>query len=325
MLIDCAHYDQGRRAHEGDLSIDEAARRAREHDGFVWLNLRDPDQEQMTKLEDAFSLHELAVEDAEHAHQRPKLEDYDGHYFIVLRPARYNDEREVVEFGETHVFIGPGYVIAIQHGEVGDLHGVREGLEQRPELLHLGPAAVVWGILDRVVDEYAPVADGIQNDIEEVERSVFIERDKGDPTTRIYFLKREVVDFYRAVHPLLAPLDSLESGGLIEIDPKLQRYLRDVNDHVKRLHEEIIVQRDQLDTALTANVALTTVMQNDVVRKISGWAAIIAIPTFIASVYGMNFDHMPELHWRLGYPAALAFMFVTALGLYRYFKHVRWL
>jgi magnesium transporter len=324
MIVDCAHYSDGARQHDRPLSPEDAAEIAKGDGDFVWLGLRDPDGEEMERVAAAFDLPELAVEDARHAHQRPKLEDYeDNRYFVVLRSARYDDDREEVEFGEVHMFIGPGYVIAIRQGEASELASARERLEARPDLLKMGPASAVWAILDKVVDDYRPVADGIENDIEEVEEDVFARR--GDPTQRIYFLKREVIEFHRAVFPLLGPLQSLERGAFPRIDPKLQSFFRDVADHARRVDEMVMSQRELLTSVLEANLALLSVRQNEVIRGISAWAAIIAVPTFIASVYGMNFEYMPELDSRLGYPLALLGMAACVVALHRFFKRIQWL
>jgi magnesium transporter len=325
MIVDCAHYRDGRRQHEHVMSIEEAAEHAGGEPGdFVWVGLHEPSDEEMEEVARGFGLHELAVEDAERAHQRPKIEDYDDSYFLVLKTARYHDESETVHFGEIDVFAGPGYVVSVRHGEGTELRGARRRLEERPDLLKAGPAAVVWAILDQVVDDYLPVAEGIDDDIEEVEQAVFDEQAEA-PTQRIYFLKREVIEFHRAVWPLLAPLDRIESGAIANVDPELVRYFRDVGDHARRIDETVNSQRELLTSVLEANLALVSVGQNEVVKKISSWAAIIAVPTFIASVYGMNFDHMPELHQRVGYPLSLAAMAISVTVLYRFFRRVGWL
>ena len=322
-IVDCAHYRDGVRQHEGPLSIERAASAARGDGDFVWLGLLEPGDDEMDAVAKAFGLPELAVEDAEDAHQRPKLEDYEDSYFVVLRPARYDDAKELVEFGEIHLFIGPGYVITVRHGAASELKPARERLEERPDLVRQGPAAAVWAVLDKVVDDYLPVVAGIENDIEEVEDEVF--KQEGNPTQRIYFLKREVIEFHRAAAPLLSPLEQLERGAFPEVGPELQSFFRDVADHARRVDEEVLGQRELLTSVLEANLALQSVRQNEVVRQISAWAAIIALPTFIASVYGMNFEYMPELDSRLGYPLALAVMVVFVLILHRFFRQIHWL
>jgi magnesium transporter len=323
VIVDCAHYREGKRQNEGPLPLEEAADYCVGGGEFVWLGLKDPSDEELERVGAMFDLHALALEDAAHAHQRPKLEDYEGSLFIVLRTARYDDAKEAVDFGEIHLFVGSGYVITVRRGEASELAPARRRMEQRPELLESGPAAVVWAIVDKVVDDYAPVVAGIENDIEEVEQEIFQER--SDATQRIYFLKREVIEFHRAVAPLLAPLEGLEYGARIEVTDELRRYFRDVHDHARRVDEQVLGQRELLTSILEANLALLGVQQNAVVRAISAWAAIIAVPTFLASIWGMNFEHMPELDTSWGYPLALAMMLVAVVLLYRFFKRIEWL
>jgi magnesium transporter len=326
MIVDCAHYINGERQNKGQLPLEVAATcvSGGEPGEFVWLGLLEPTHDELHQVAERFGLHELAVEDAEVAHQRPKLEDYDGSYFIVLKTARYDEQAEQVHFGEVHVFAAADYVIAVRHGEGSELGPARKRLEERPELLRQGTPSVVWAILDQVVDDYHPVAQGIEDDIEEVEAQVFGEGDQ--PTERIYFLKREVIEFHRAVNPLLVPLERLETGGVSRlIDDELRRFFRDVADHARRLDEQVNSQRELLTSALEANLALVSVRQNDVIKEISSWAAIITVPTFIASVYGMNFQHMPELRWRIGYPLSLVTMVAAVFFLYRFFKRIGWL
>ncbi|MGH2941760.1 MAG: magnesium/cobalt transporter CorA [Solirubrobacteraceae bacterium] len=322
MIVDCAHYKDGARQHKGPLPLDEAAGR-RGDGGFVWVGLHDPDPEELREAAERFDLPKLAVEDAMQAHQRPKIEDYDDGYFLVVHSARYLDDVEEVEFGEIHVFTGPSYVIVLRHGAASDLRDARERLEEQSELLREGPAAAVWAIMDKIVDDYEPVMAGLENDVEEVEVSVFSERT--DETRRIYFLRRELAEFYRAVHPLLQPLEQLISSEHPEISSLLREHVRDVADHVKRVEDAITTQRELLTSVLQANLAVISVQQNDVVKKISGWAAIITVPTLIASVYGMNFDHMPELQWRYGYPAALMVMVLVGFVLHRVLRRAGWL
>ena len=322
MIVDCAHYKDGKRSHEGTLDIAEAARHAKVEDEFVWLGLADPTPEELREVGEQFDLHELALEDARESHQRPKLEDYDDSLFVVLRTARYDDEAETVHFGEIHLFVGGSYVIAVRHGEASELRTARARLEERPELVRLGPASVAWAVLDKVVDDYEPVAAGLEDDIEEVETAVFDE--ETEPTQRIYFLKREVIEFHRSVWPLLGPLEALEHGAY-RVPEELRSYFRDVGDHARRVYEQVSAQRELLTSVLEANLALVSVRQNEVVKKISAYAAVIAVPTFIASVYGMNFQHMPELDWRAGYPLVLLLMAVLVGGLVTFFRRVKWL
>lgn len=323
MIRDCAHYKEGARQNDAPLGIEEAAERRRADGGFVWLGLQDPGPDELREVAERFDLPSLAVEDAMQAHQRPKIEDYESGYFLVVHTARYIDDDELVEFGEVHVFTGDGYVIVVRHGTASALQSARERLEANTELLREGPAAAVWAVLDKIVDDYEPVMAGLENDVEEVEVDVFGERT--DETKRIYFLRRELAEFYRAVHPLLAPLDLLVSAEHPDVSPLLREHLRDVTDHVKRVEDAIMTQRELLTSILQANLAVISVQQNDVVKKISGWAAIITVPTFIASVYGMNFDTMPELRWHYGYYATLLAMVVIGVVLHRVLRRAGWL
>ncbi|CAN5495319.1 magnesium/cobalt transporter CorA [soil metagenome] len=324
VIVDCAHYADGKRQHEGKLELSEAAGRCGEgEDHFVWLGLHEPSEEELAEVGRAFDLHELALEDAADAHQRPKIERYDHSLFVVLRTARYVDAEEEVEFGEISVFVGANYVIAVRRGAASELGDARVRLEERPDLLRQGPGSAVWAIADKVVDDYEPVVAGIENDIEEVEHQIFGSGE--DATARIYFLKREVIEFHRATFPLLSPLQSLENGVFPQVSSELRTYFRDIADHARRTDEQVSSQRELLTSVLEANLALLGVQQNAVVRSISAWAAIIAVPTFLASIWGMNFTHMPELDQSWAYPAALILMVTAVLVLFTFFRRIRWL
>lgn len=324
VIVDCAHYREGRRQGEGLLSLAEAASTCDERHGFIWLGLFEPAPEELRTVQDRFGLHELAVEDAQSFHLRPKIERYDDDViFVVLRTARYDEAREEVDFGEISIFLGDSFAITVRQGAASDLHSARLRCEPQTDLLNEGTGAVLWAVLDQVVDDYAPVVEALERDIEEVEATVFA----GDvaATERIYFLRREVTDFYRAIHPLLGPIDALERGSSPIAGPQLRQYFRDVNDHLKLVNEEVVVQRELLTTVLEANLAVISVQQNEIVRKISGWAAIVTVPTLIASIYGMNFEHMPERDWSLGYPLVIVLMLILAGSLYGFLRHIRWL
>ena len=263
-----------------------------------------------------------------HAHQRAKLERYGDTTFMVLRPARYVDESETVEFGEVHVFAGPRFVVTLRHGSSPDLHEVRRSLEARPDLLARGPVAVVHAIMDRVVDDYAPVVSGIENDIDEIVDQVFGEGT--DSPKRTYELTREVIAFQRAIKPLVPMLGELMEEPGVEDDER--RYLRDVQDHALRLEEQVDGFRTLLDNVLRVNLTLETKAlseashaQTEEVKRISGWAAILFAPTLVGTVYGMNFDHMPELDWRLGYPFAIGLMLAFSATLYAVFRRRGWI
>jgi magnesium transporter len=299
MIVDCAHYVLGTRQEDGGMTLEEAAARRRSGGSFVWIELHEPGEEVMLELCRHFGLHELAVEDAARAHQRPKVEAYDDFYFLVFRTARYDEEAGEVRFGEVELFVGRGYVIAVRHGPTGELAQVRRRLEDRRELLKAGPAAVVWGILDAVVDDYRPVVEGLERDIDAVEHAVFVGAE--DATERIYFLKQEVADLYRTVHPLLEPLDQLERGAFAQVAPALTRYFRDINDHVRRIHEEVLAQRDELSTALAANVSLINLRQNhiaarqnEIVKQLTLLAGVFLPLTFVTGFFGQNFGWLAD-------------------------------
>jgi magnesium transporter len=337
VLVNNAVYLEGERTADPH-SLDDTYRIVRESGGMAWIGLYRPQLDEIQSVAREFDLHELAVEDAIAAHQRPKLERYGTTLFTVLRPARYLDESEEVEFGELHVFTGTDFVVTIRHAETPDLSQVRKRLEKTPELLKLGPEAVLYAILDQVVDEYGPVMAGLENDIDEIEDQLF----KGDPkvSRRIYELSREVIEFQRATHPILEILSALEEGfDKYEVDLELRRRLRDVKDHAIRIVERGDGFRALLQNALTVQTTLVSqqqneemrtlteasLAQNEEVKKISSWAAILFAPTLVGTVYGMNFKHMPELNWFYGYPAALGLMVATSTILYTVFKRRRWL
>jgi magnesium transporter len=336
-IVNNAVYVSGERSAD-PKSLEETYEVLRERKGMAWIGLYRPNVEEIRSVAREFGLHELAVEDAIAAHQRPKIERYGTTLFTVLRPAHYLDETEKVEFGELHIFTGRDFVVTIRHAETPDLALVRKRLEQSPELLKLGPEAILYAILDQVVDEYAPVVAGLENDIDEIEDQLF----NSDPSVsrRIYDLSREVIEFQRATHPLLGILSALEDGfDKYEVDIELQRKLRDVTDHAIRIIERADAFRILLQSALTVNSTLVSqqqneemrsltvasLAQNEEVKKISAWAAILFAPTLVGTIYGMNFDHMPELHWFYGYPLAVALMIFTSTTLYFVFKRRSWL
>ena len=330
-LVDSAIYVDGRRLHSPRTLADTYRMFRDEPRSMAWIGLYRPSEEQLLSLARQFALHELAVEDAIVAHQRPKLERYGDTLFVVLRPARYLDDAEEVDFGELHVFVGRDFVITVRHSETPDLAVVRRRMESDPGLLARGPEAVLYAILDAVVDGYAPVVAGLQNDIDEIETEVF--RGEASVSRRIYELSREVVEFQRAARPLLRILDALVAGFEKHgIDEELRSYLRDVTDHATTVAERVDSFRQMLQDILTVNATLVTQAQNEEmkaqneeVKKISAWAAILFAPTLIGTIYGMNFRRMPELHWYYGYPFALALMAAVCGALYLAFKRRRWL
>jgi magnesium transporter len=336
MILDSAIYVDGRRVVE-PTSLQETYQACREQQGLAWIGLYEPTEEEFSSVAEEFGLHPLAVEDAIKAHQRPKLERYGETLFVVLRSARYLDESETVEFGEIHAFVGPDFVVTVRHGRASMLDRVRKRLESMPELLRLGPEAILYAIMDQVVDDYAPVVAGLENDIDEIETEVF--GGNAGVSRRIYELSREVIEFQRGTAPLAGMLSSLIEDSAEHVDPEVRRYLRDVQDHAKRVTERVESFREILQNILSVNLTLVglqqneevkaqsqvSIEQNDQVKKISGWAAILFAPALVGTVYGMNFDYMPELHWPLGYPFALMLMLGISVSLYIIFKRKGWL
>lgn len=335
VIVDCAIYRDGRRT-EGPADFSDALAQARESgDAFLWIGLHEPTEKEFDLVSHEFGLHPLAVEDAVHAHQRPKLERYDDTLFTVFKTIHYVEHAEltatseVVETGEVMCFTGRDFVITVRHGGHGSLRALRHRLEDDPELLAKGPSAVLHSIADHVVDGYIAVAGAVQDDIDEVEIEVFSTPDKGSArgsdAGRIYQLKREVLEFKRAVSPLLRPMQLLSERPMRLIDPDIQKYFRDVADHLVRVQEEVIGFDELLNSILQANLAQATVAQNEDMRKITSWAAIVAVPTMICGVYGMNFKHMPELRWTYGYPMVMGFIGVVCFSIHRMLKRNGWL
>jgi magnesium transporter len=337
-VVDSGIYRDGRRIASPDTVAGVSQILEGEPGAMAWIGLYRPAETQLLTVADEFGLHEVAVEDAIVAHQRPKLERYDETLFVVLRAAVYRDDLEEVEFGEIHVFVGPNFVITVRHSMAPDLGAVRHRMESDADLLRLGPEAVLYAILDSVVDGYAPVVAGLQKDVDEIETEVF----RGDPkvSRRIYELSREVIEFQRATRPLLAMLDGLQAGFVkYGTDEELQRYLRDVADHATTVAERVDGFRQMLGDILTVNATLVNQAQNEEikrlteasydqneeVKRVSAWAAILFAPTLIGTIYGMNFDNIPELHWGFGYPFALGLMLLTSVTLWLIFRSRGWL
>ena len=336
-IIDNAVYVDGvRTADPGNLT--ETCELIRARHGMGWIGLYRPDTTELQAVADEFALHPLAIEDAQEGHQRPKIERYGDDRFVVLRPARYMDAEERVEFGEVDLFLGADFVVVVRHAEAPDLKAVRSRLEAEPKLLATGPLAVLYGIADRVVDDYGPVVNGLENDIDEIEDQLFA--GEASVSQRIYELTREVITFQRAIAPLRGLLEQVRAEidgheDLIEV----RRGLRDVLDHVTRIQERVEGFRVLLQNALTVNSTLVGQRQNDQiekltrdsfeqgnqVKKVSSWAAIGFFPATLASIWGMNFEDMPELHWRFGYPLALLAMLSLGVVLYITFRRRNWL
>ncbi|WP_262061404.1 magnesium/cobalt transporter CorA [Streptomyces sp. STR69] len=331
-VVNCVIYRDGVRLPDTD-TVEEAVHQVRRHGhGFVWLGLHEPSGTEFAQVAEVFGLHPLAVEDAVQAHQRPKLEQYDDVLFAVFKTVTYVEHEqltatsEVVDTGEIMVFTGPDFVVTVRHGRHGSLGPLREDLEAVPEQLAKGPSAVLHAIADHVVDDYLTVTDAIQDDINEVESEVF--SPQGSQSTdagRSYQLKRELLELKRAVVPLSRPLEVLSTRHLRAVDPEIRAYFRDVADHLARVTEQITSFGSLLDSILQAHLAQVAVAQNESARKITSWAAIVAVPTMLCGVYGMNYDHMPELRWAFGYPLVLGVIATACLLLYRTFKRNGWL
>ncbi|GAA5145732.1 magnesium/cobalt transporter CorA [Microbacterium pseudoresistens] len=336
-LIDNGIYVDGIRT-ENPTSLSETFELMHARGGMGWIGLYRPSEDEVRQVAAEFGLHELAVEDALRGHQRAKLERYGDTLFLVLRPARYLDDLEEVEFGELHVFVGKNFVVTIRHAESPGLKRVRERMENDRELLAGGPEAVLYAILDQVVDEYAPVIAGLSNDVDEIEAQLFVEG--SDVSQRIYELSREVVEFQQATQPLREMTEALLRGSeKYAVDIELQRYLRDVLDHTIRIGDRASAFRTALDSALTVESTIVarrqndemkrmteeSIRQGDEMKKISSWAAILFAPTIVGGIYGMNFDTMPELKWYFGYPMAIGLMLAMGVALYVVFKKRDWL
>jgi magnesium transporter len=337
MIVNNVIYVQGKKV-ASPATIQETTELRDSLGGMAWIGLFEPGSGEFEAVAVEFGIHELAVDDAIKAHQRPKVEQYGNLVFVVLRTAHYVDPEEIIDFGEIHLFVGSDFIISIRHGKYPDLKQVRARLEDNPTLLAMGPPAVLYGIMDQVVDEYRIVVNELEHDIDEIETEVF--GGEPDVSKRIYSLAREVIDFQRAVSPLNTILTSIgEDRSGLTIDKPLYEYFRDVQDHVEQVQEQVQSYRDILQNVLNVNIAIIglqrneevqrlseiSLKQNDEVKKISAWAAIIFAPTLVGTIYGMNFDHMPELHWKLGYPFALLMMLAVGVILWAAFKRKGWL
>jgi magnesium transporter len=324
VIVDCAVYENGERR-EGDLDVADAARAACDASaGFVWLGAYEPTAEEFDAVRREFDLHELAVEDAVKAHQRPKLERYGDSLFLTLKTLWYVDEEDAVETGEINLFVGSDFVITVRHGEGGALRQARSALEDREAVLAHGPSSVVYAVCDQVVDAYEEVAESLQEDVDEVETSVFSDLRTND-SARIYVLKRELAEVRRAVHPLREPVNRFTTGVVRGIHPDAGPYFRDVGDHLSRVSETVEGLDSLLSTAFDAHLAQISIQQNDDMRRISATIGLIAAPALIGAIYGMNFEHMPELGWQFGYPMALLLMAMASLTVWILSKRAGWL
>ncbi len=326
MFVDAVLYRGGVRHLTGPLRdlVDHAAADG----GFVWVGLHDPEEDELQTVAETFELHPLAAEDLIKAQQRPKVERYGDWLFVDLRTARYLDEPESVEFGELQLLCNEHAVVVVRRGEPVPLADLRFRLEHDPDGLRAGPVEVIHAIIDEVVDSYQHVLNGLDDDVSEVELDVFTEQapnQSGRVVSRIYFLQREILQLHRAMQPLIVSMNVLRNDELVAKDHAWDAYFRDVNDHLLREADQLQTLRELIQAALAANSAQVSLRQNDDMRRISAWVAIAAVPTMIAGIYGMNFDNMPELESRIGYPLVLIAMIVVCLGLYRAFRRSGWL
>jgi magnesium transporter len=323
-VVNCVAYAHGRRVAEVALPDISDVLKQDPH-SFIWIGLHEPEEPLLRQVQEEFSLHDLAIEDALRAHQRPKIERYDDSLFVVLRTARRDPEARSLEIGETHIFVGPRYVVSVRHGSSVSYAAVRTRAEANPSLLAQGPAFVLYALMDFIVDNYFPVVESLEEELEALEDDIFSETFNRDTTSRIYRLKRDLLELKRAVSPLVDICNRLIRSDVEFIPDDTRPYFRDVYDHVIRINEMIDTLRELLTTALEANLSLISVSQNDAMKRLAGWAAIFAVPTMIAGIYGMNFDSMPELRWPWGYPLIMAVMLGACGFLYYKFKRSGWL
>lgn len=321
-VVNCAAYDRaGRRR---DLTLDQISEVLADDDGsFVWVGLHEPEDALLLKLQEEFGLHDLAIEDAQHAHQRPKLEAYGDGLFIAVHTAQVVDER--IRFGETHAFLGPRYLVTVRHGASLSYAPVRARAEREPELLAHGPAFALYAVLDFIVDNYLPIVSEFRDSLNALEHNIFAGTFHRETIVRLYDLKRDLMQLRLAVAPMQDILSQLTRLHGSLVSEEMRVYFRDVHDHSIRVNEATDTLREMLTAAMSVHLSLATIHQGEVVKKLAGWAALLAAPTLVASWYGMNFRHMPELDARWGYPVVIVVTALVCLGLYRYLKKVRWL
>jgi magnesium transporter len=321
-VVNCAAYAGGRRV--ADVDVKDIGEALKQTDRFIWIGLHEPKEELLRQVQQEFGLHDLAIEDAHRAHQRPKLERYGDSLFVVLHTAQMNREQGRINFGETHLFVGPRYVVSVRHGSSLSYAEVRSRCETTPQLLCKGPGFVLYALMDFIVDQYFPLVDVLEDELEQLEEEIFGDASSRETTQRIYEFKRRLLEVKRAVSPLVDMCNRLMRTDLELIPEDTRPYIRDVYDHVLRINELVDTLRELLIAALEANLSLIAVRQNEVMRKLAGWAAIIAVPTMIAGIYGMNFEFMPELRWPLGYPLVMGMTLGTCGFLYFHFKRSGW-
>ena len=321
MVMGCAAYEGGKRV--ADLDFDHLEEFKCKTGGFIWIGLHEPTQEALQRVQQRFGLHDLAIEDAHRAHQRPKVEVYGDSLFVVLRTAQLVDKR--IQFGETHVFVGKDYVVSIRHGSSASYREVRTRCESTPRLLKLGTDFVLYAIMDFVVDNYFPVVDALEEEVESLEEHVFNDDFDQETVEHIYRLKRDLLSLRRAVAPVVEMSNRLTRFDMPLIDKHAYPYFRDIHDHAVLVNDSVDYLRELLNSALEVDLLLASVGQSEVTKKLASWAAILAVPTAVAGIYGMNFAFMPELHWTFGYPVVMAAILGACGLLYWRFKKTHWL
>ncbi len=321
-IVNCAAYTNGRRI--ANVELQNAGDILKQTDGFVWIGLHEPEEKTLQLVQQEFSLHDLAIEDAHRAHQRPKVEIYGNSVFIVLRTAQINKEHHI-EFGETHFFLGQNFIVTVRHGSSISYADVRARCENTPHLLGKGQGFALYAVMDSIVDQYFPVVNVLEEDLEKLEHKIFKEKPSRETTEYIYHLKHELLEVKRAVFPLVEICNRLTRFDFNYISEDTRPYFRDIYDHAMRINEMVDNSRELLNTALEANFSLISISQSEVSKKFAGWAAIIGVPTMVAGIYGMNFSDMPELHWRYGYPVVLGFTILLCVVLYLLFRRSGWL
>jgi len=322
-VINCAAYSEGRRV--ANIGINDVNLVLKQPDRFVWIGLHEPSEEMLKEVQQEFELHDLAIEDAHRAHQRPKLETYGDILFIVLRTAQMNYLHHHIDFGETHFFVGNNFIVTVRHGSSLSYAEVRSRCESTPHLLGKGPGFALYAVMDSIVDQYFPVIDALEEELVALEEKIFAEQSRRETTVEIYQLKRELMEVKRAISPLIEICNRLVRFDLKVIPEDTRPYFRDIYDHVIRINEMVDNARELLSTALDANFSLISISQNEVSKRFAGWAAIIGVPTMIAGIYGMNFKFMPELNWSFGYPVILTLTLGSCVLLYLLFKRSGWL
>ncbi|GEO11518.1 magnesium/cobalt transporter CorA [Segetibacter aerophilus] len=322
-IVNCIAYCEGRRV--ANIDIAKIRETLLHKDTFVWVGLHEPGEELLKSIQEEFDLHDLAIEDAHNAHQRPKLELYGETMFIVLRTAQINSINHHIDFGETHFFVGDNFIVTVRHGSSLSYKDVRARCENTPELLGKGPAFALYAVMDSIVDQYFPVIETLEQKLLDVEEEIFGKKPTRGTTQRIYELKRELLEVKRVITPLIDICNRLMRFDIKRVPDDTRPYFRDVYDHAVRINEMLDNTRDLVTAALEANFSLTSISQSEVSKKFAGWAAIIGVPTMIAGIYGMNFEAMPELHWHYAYPVVLAVTFVLCIVLYIFFKRSGWL